>query len=152
VAAPDPSNHEVDHFKCYTVKPSKDEPGLPKGIHVSVVDQFNQPTLYDVQKPSRLCTPVDKNGEGIKHPRNHLMCYVVKPVGKTCTAEAPENARQSCKKEEECGGTTRETSFCQPQEKHEQVLGIYTNNQLGPALVDTSTQEELCVPSVKTEP
>jgi hypothetical protein len=31
-----------------------------------------------VKKPKDLCTPVDKNGEGIEHPLAHLMCYAVK--------------------------------------------------------------------------
>lgn len=31
--------------------------------------------LFDLVKPAHLCTPVDKNGEGIKNETAHLMCY-----------------------------------------------------------------------------
>jgi hypothetical protein len=44
---------------------------------VQVVDQFDQPKLFNVTKPTRLCTPVDKNGEGIEHPETHLACCLV---------------------------------------------------------------------------
>jgi hypothetical protein len=32
----------------------------------------------DLRKPLHLCTPVDKNGEGIIDPATHLMCYKVR--------------------------------------------------------------------------
>jgi len=41
---------------------------------VSLVDQFES-TTPTVVKPEYLCTPVDKNGEGIVDPVNHLTCY-----------------------------------------------------------------------------
>jgi hypothetical protein len=44
---------------------------------VTVADQFEN-RLYDLKKPLRLCTPVDKNGEGIPVPGAHLMCYKAK--------------------------------------------------------------------------
>ncbi len=47
-------------------------------VQVSVLDQFNQPTLLDVKKPKWLCNPVDKNNEGIANPDDHLLCYKVK--------------------------------------------------------------------------
>ena len=34
----------------------------------------------DVKKPKWLCNPVDKNGEGIANPDDHLLCYKVKPA------------------------------------------------------------------------
>ncbi len=95
-----PDEFPVDHFKCYKVKVKKkiceDDPaikcredadcqtgtcnlGFPKGIQVTVEDQFED-KLFDVKKPTRLCTPVDKNGEGIINPDAHLMCYKVKPA------------------------------------------------------------------------
>jgi hypothetical protein len=78
VGPPDPATHNVDHYKCYDVKVSS---GTPKFVprSVSVVDQFNQPKVFDVTKPTQLCTPVDKRSEGIKNPFGHLMCYQVKP-------------------------------------------------------------------------
>jgi hypothetical protein len=77
---PYPEAHNVDHYKCYNVKVTRGAPKFPKGIQVFIEDQFEQPKLYDVKKPTRLCIPVDKNGEGIKDRDAHLMCYKVKPA------------------------------------------------------------------------
>jgi len=68
----------VDHFLCYRVKRSRHTDRFERR-QVSVDDQFNdEPKLFDVKKPTRLCTPVDKDGEGMKNPYAHLMCYSVK--------------------------------------------------------------------------
>ncbi len=72
-----PAVFTIDHFKCYKVKVSEGWE-FPEGIQVDVVDQFNQPKLFDVEKPKRLCNPVDSDGEGIINPDAHLMCYKVK--------------------------------------------------------------------------
>jgi glucose/arabinose dehydrogenase len=112
----------LDHFKCYSVRVTPGTPKFPKDLRVSVVDQFHQPTLYDVVKPTRLCAPANKDDEspGAETHPMHLMCYQVKPaVG---------------------------------QPKHVKVSNIYTNNQFGPDLLDTIREEELCVPSRKTLP
>lgn len=37
------------------------------------------------------------------------------------------------------------------QPKHKPVVGIFVNNQFGPEQLDTTTEEELCVPSSKIE-
>jgi Disintegrin len=77
--APDPQAHDVDHYKCYKIKGSAGTPRLPKGIAVSLADQFtNPPKSFLLTKPRHLCTPVDKNNEGIKNPTAHLFCYKVK--------------------------------------------------------------------------
>lgn len=59
----------IDHFKCYKVRSARfRRPG------VKVTDQFG--TLnFDLKKPVRMCAPVDKNGEGIRDPLTHLVCY-----------------------------------------------------------------------------
>jgi hypothetical protein len=44
---------------------------------VSLVDQFGS-MMLDVKRPLRLCTAVDKRGEGILDPDANLVCYVVK--------------------------------------------------------------------------
>ena len=51
-------------------------PGTPKfeKQEVTLDDQFNSGTAI-VEKPLALCNPVDKNGEGILNPANHLVCY-----------------------------------------------------------------------------
>ena len=118
VTAPDPGSHGVDHFACYKVRPSKGAATFSRIRDVSVVDQFQQPRLVDLTHPTRLCTPVDKNGEGIKNESGHLMCYRAIPV------KQPDRSR------------------------HVSVPGIHLNNQIAPEIVDTVTEGEFCVPSV----
>jgi len=46
-----------------------------------MADAFTTPAkMLEVTRPRLLCLPVDKNGEGIKNPDRHLMCYKVKPA------------------------------------------------------------------------
>jgi hypothetical protein len=83
---PNPLDHNVDHYKCYTVRVTR---GTPRFVPttVTVADQFTSPPVtYDVKAVKHLCTPVDKNGEGIKEPTRHLLCYRVKAgIGQPCT-------------------------------------------------------------------
>jgi hypothetical protein len=73
----DAQAHDVDSFKCYRVRASS----FPKGLEVSVEDQFeSQAKRYVVGRPRLLCAPVDKDGEGIKNPDGHLLCYRVTPA------------------------------------------------------------------------
>jgi hypothetical protein len=44
-----------------------------------VRDQFGELT-EDVKRPFRLCVAADKNGEGILHGSEALMCYAIKPA------------------------------------------------------------------------
>lgn len=118
-----PGDNDVDHFTCYAVARSKKAPQFPKNLQAAVVDQFNQPKLYDVKRPTRLCTVANKNEEGVKHPDAHLMCYQV-----TLAKQQPK------------------------QSKHKQVVKIYVNNQVGPEQLDTLNKDDLCVPSTKTLP
>src|SRR5207245_2522469 len=56
--------------------------GTPRFIPVtdfSLVDEF-EPLTVDVIKPRHLCTPANKNGEGIADPATHLKDYQLKPV------------------------------------------------------------------------
>jgi len=70
----------VNHFKCYDVKESEGTPKFEKLI-VSVFDpNFEITQDFEVKKPKMLCTPVDKDGEGIVDGENHLMCYDVKKL------------------------------------------------------------------------
>ena len=79
--APSPGSHNVDLYKCYSIKISKGQPKFPKGIQVDVSSQFT-PTVktLDVKKPKRLCLPVSKNGSVIKNAGGYLTCYQVKPA------------------------------------------------------------------------
>lgn len=68
-----PSDLAINHFKCYRVRGRGFETR-----EVGLVDQFES-TTATVLKPYSLCTPVDKNGEGIADPVNHLTCYRLSP-------------------------------------------------------------------------
>lgn len=80
VDPPDLAIHDVDHYKCYEVKVTPGTDKFPKGIQAFVVDQFEEPKRFDLKKPARLCTPVDKDGEGIKNPNTLLTCYWATPA------------------------------------------------------------------------
>ena len=176
IGPPDSALHNVDHFKCYIVQAKRrvceDDPqvrcrtdqncvdaglsgacnqGFPRDLQVTIADQFTDPeNLYDVQRPTRLCTPVDKNSEGIKNPEEHLMCYTVKPVRRICADDAPLNGGGECRNEQHCGGTKKVTAFCLKQLRREKVLGVHVSNQFGADLLDVIVEQELCVPSMKT--
>ena len=75
---PDNNAINVDHYKCYKVKISAGQPKFVPAT-VNVADQFNSPAkTFTLKKIKHLCTPVDKNGEGIKNSDVHLACYQVK--------------------------------------------------------------------------
>jgi hypothetical protein len=76
-----PEAPPVDHFKCYKAKVSKGAAKFPKGVQVTLSDQFDpKQRSFDVKKPTKLCLPVDKNGEGIQRPDELLVCYSAKPA------------------------------------------------------------------------
>ncbi len=77
---PLPGTNEVDNYKCYKAKISHGTAKFPKGVTVTIADQFTAPKALAVIKPTHLCTPVDLNGSGIKHPVVHQLCYKAKPA------------------------------------------------------------------------
>jgi hypothetical protein len=111
---PDDNLHDVDHYKCYKVKVTSGTPKFPKGVTATIADQFNAPPkLFDVRKPKHFCTPVDKNGEGIKNSDAHLICYQVKGV-----KGQPKHVRQNVFLNNQLGATTgttlKESELCVP--------------------------------------
>jgi hypothetical protein len=68
----------TNHFKCYRVRRT---PGAPKFTErdVQLADQF-EIKATTVIRPYLLCNPVDKNGEGVPDPTNHITCYKIKDV------------------------------------------------------------------------
>jgi len=118
---PPPSNPAVDHFVCYTVKTTAGKPPFVRISGVNIVDQFGARPV-DLSKPSRICNPVNKNGEepdAKTHPL-HLMCY--------------------------------ETQRPSGEPKFTGVSPIFVNNQFGPQELTAITPSELCVPALKTPP
>ena len=67
--------HAVDHYKCYRVKVTPGTPLAAVDRKVTVQDQFTPEKLYTLRRVRHLCLPVNKNGEGIKNPDVHMLCY-----------------------------------------------------------------------------
>lgn len=76
--APVATAHDVDHYKCYKARITKRTPKYwPKGVQLRAADSLED-RAYDLKRPTRLCTVVEKNGEGIKHPERRMICYQAK--------------------------------------------------------------------------
>lgn len=75
---PAPETPAIDHFRCAKVKVTKGSPRFEPVAGVPIVDQFAQPALYDLKKPTRLCRAVDKNSEGFVRLGDLLLCYQAK--------------------------------------------------------------------------
>jgi acyl-homoserine lactone acylase PvdQ len=71
-----PSALGVDHFACY-----RTPHGTPPFVRqtVSLADEFQTKNTL-LTKPDSVCTPADKNGEGIKNSTVALACYRMKVV------------------------------------------------------------------------
>ena len=74
----DASDLGVDHFLCYDAKQPKSASGYDP-LAVTLVDQFGEADRL-LTKPKQLCTPVDKNSEGVLDAETHLVCYEVKKL------------------------------------------------------------------------
>jgi hypothetical protein len=78
---PNPGDNAVDHYKCYRVRITPGTPVAARDRKVTSSDQFTSPAkILTLRKPRHLCTPVDKNGEGIKNPEGHYLCYAARPA------------------------------------------------------------------------
>jgi hypothetical protein len=81
----------TDHFQCYKVKDLKISGTFAPQI-VDLGDAF-QMLRVQVKKPTRLCAPVDKNGEDSTAPTHvgYLMCYQVKDLKQPAFTPVPGN-------------------------------------------------------------
>lgn len=78
----------LDHFLCYKAKNSAG-PLRFTATPVSLSDQLMAVTNWQAFKPVSLCTPANKNGEGIFDDATHLEGYQLKAVTGT-TPPAPK--------------------------------------------------------------
>ena len=78
--------------------------GMPKfeGQEVMVVSQFNQPKLLKVEKPKKLCNPIDKNDEGIINPDTHLWRASTGQPVRHLAVGHKEGSRTVCAVRENC--------------------------------------------------
>ncbi|MEL7114050.1 MAG: hypothetical protein AAGP08_00420 [Pseudomonadota bacterium] len=62
-----------EHYACYRIDPHG-------GFDPRTVELKDQFAGYkaEVIRPVSLCNPVDKNGEGIREPEVHLVCYEIR--------------------------------------------------------------------------
>ena len=114
----------LDHFKCYAAKMF--EPNSLDVENLKLEDQFE--TRYQRIKTNMvlLCNPVDKNGEGLSHPDEHLVCYPI------------QNAQRA----------GQPTPTAQPTFSTQRVE---TTNQFGTQELRALRPGWLCVPSSKID-
>ncbi|MEW6271184.1 MAG: hypothetical protein AB1689_18025 [Thermodesulfobacteriota bacterium] len=118
-----PPGAGLGHYKCYRIEAARqrcegdvdvacavdqdctergaDGPclGFPDGVRATLRDQLED-KLFDVERPGGLCTPVDKNGEGIADPLVHLTRY---PIERAKRPVQPPHVRQTIRTEDQYG-------------------------------------------------
>jgi hypothetical protein len=112
---PGPPPTDLNHYKCYVVSG-----GASVAENVELIDQFGTEQVR-VQRPSRLCNPVEKRRAGRDpepppHPSEHLVCYQMREHGEPF---APRT--------------------------------VFTRDQFGSEALRIDEPSRLCVPSEKTE-
>ena len=127
--APNPSGHDVDHYKCYKVRVTPGTPLPAQDRKVAVTDQFTAPAKFlTLRKPRHLCLPVDKNGEGVKNPEAHLLCYAAKPA----RGEPKHLRREGVFVNNQFGplrvNTVKEKEFCIPSVKSLSPSGAFLDS------------------------
>jgi hypothetical protein len=79
---PAPLPTGLGHFQCYPVRPLARV--AARTVHVR--DEFGTAT-YSTGQPARLCLPASKNLSVIVNPREHLLCYRVRPLTRPVTGK-----------------------------------------------------------------
>jgi glucose/arabinose dehydrogenase len=74
-----PFSDVVNDHLCRQAKVSAGTPRFAPVRGIPLVDGFQQPRLYDVLAPTRVCPPVD-GLNGILVPETYLTCYKVSPA------------------------------------------------------------------------
>lgn len=103
---PSPSS-QVDHYRCIKVRE------LPSATiigPISVVDTFAARTLSNL-RARELCIATDKNGEGMKNPEAHLLCYKGKSSAKPPNAVLQTQDQFAATPDRQ---VRREREFCVP--------------------------------------
>jgi len=75
-AAPDPSQHDVDHYRCHAARATEGEAVFPRGTEITVAGAA--PRTLVLTKPKHLCSPVALDGESLADAANSLLCYAAK--------------------------------------------------------------------------
>lgn len=176
---PDAINYP-HHLEAYLIKETPGTPQHAKRSNIRVDNQFGA-IFVDTIKPDRLLVPTAKSQVAqppapSNPPVDHFKCYKVK-----MTRGAPKfQARQVFVVDQfnqpKTVNVKKPTRLCNPvdkndediqqpdahlmcylvapaptQPKHSPVPGLFVNNQFGPERLDTIKEEELCLPSLKTD-
>jgi hypothetical protein len=129
----------LDHYRCYRVIPERPQVGQV----VTLADQFGFTNAF-VGRLVQLCNPVNKNHEGIKEPRAHLACYLIKDA--LIPRYILGNFIGRIKRTVAWDVVTQNQFGIDELTVYEAVVGL-TDPRLGPV----PGAEMLCVPSLKTE-
>jgi hypothetical protein len=120
--APDPMSHDVDRYKCYKARLGKGSPPLPRGataLSVALANQFTTGRTVTLSKLTRLCTSVDEEGLGRKHPEAHLVCCKARSKPPLVKGDVETN-----------------------------LYDLYSTSEFGTEQLDTKRSYELCVPGL----
>jgi len=167
----DPQAHTVPPFACGKVKVRKGVcvrdttracktdgdcgdagpcSATPARRVVSVKDQFTvDPVVFVLGQPTVLCSPVAFGGVTEVNDLSHLLCYRAKRARKECANTLTANSAIVCRKEEDCGGISRNTQFCASQSPADTVV-VGVQALLGSPIElerDATKEVELCVPA-----
>lgn len=117
--------------------PAKFDKKDPTNLSVRVVDAYSDVRL-DFSKEALLYSPATVGSAshlGVPAGAESYKCYSIKPTKKVCAADSPlsGSAYQPCKREDDCGGVHRVTSFCEtlpkfPKQTHPDGLSVSLTN------------------------
>ena len=113
-AAPDPANHQVNHYQCWDARRTRDTASLPKDLAVTVADAFGAPRAYRVKRLRRVCTPAQADGADIERAAASLACFHVR---RASGQARPAPARGLRVRDDVAAQTldlTREETLCVP--------------------------------------
>jgi hypothetical protein len=121
---------------------------------VSLKDQFVDTKYFNVLKPERLCNPATLDDMPPLTIPPNMRNYNIRRVKKSCIDSAPANPILPCTVEEDCGGVSKQTSYCQltPRFDRKSFTNIRVDNKFSddagiPYFIDIVRPETLMVPS-----
>jgi hypothetical protein len=118
---PNPSAHNVSHYKCYRVKRSKGSAKFPRGLQLTRSDELTtSPKIYDIVRPIHLCRGVSADGSVIKNPETQLTCYQVKAAVGQPRFNGGINVFTNNEFGDDIIGPVRDDEICVPSKKNPQ--------------------------------
>lgn len=78
--APDPSLHEVDHYRCHGVRAAAGTQGFAGGSRLAVADGAGGSREFTLTRIKQLCLPVAIDDTPLAAPAKSLLCYAARRV------------------------------------------------------------------------